>query len=421
MPHTQQLGYHSIVKRNKKWWLLATLSAVLPAGVLQAQIDPERRELIQFGYNQAIQGSSPISAYAFYYHNKPNFLENTNLTLRLAVAPVYLDSELGVKNLLGPTTDVGFGLAGGGFADSYYELRRGKYYKSESFNGNGITPSASLYHLFNPGDMIPLNGVLRGEYHFADYFRDDTAGNFKLPQDQSSFNVRTGFRYGGMEPVLSPELAMELSAWYEGQFRLNPCYYGFKDDRSVRSESHLFWARALLAYTFEESKQNLTISVTGGASLSTDRFSAYRLGGFLPLASEFPLILPGYYYQELSATRFALLNTSYTVPIDAAKRWSITAVASTSVMSYLSGLHQQGSLNSGVGGGVGYKSPSGAWQILMDCGFGIDALRTHQRGSESVGILMQINLGKVTHNQYYSPNDQGGILQGLGNTFKSLF
>ena len=69
-----------------------------------AQIDPVQRDLIQFGYNQAFEGHAPMAGYAFYYHNQPDFLR-TNLTLRLAVAPVYLDSELGFVNGLGPNTD----------------------------------------------------------------------------------------------------------------------------------------------------------------------------------------------------------------------------------------------------------------------------------------------------------------------------
>ncbi|HZV33663.1 MAG TPA: hypothetical protein VFB72_03735, partial [Verrucomicrobiae bacterium] len=89
-----------------------------------SQIDPTKRQLIQMGYDQSIQGESPLSGYLFYYYNHPNFLSDSNLTLRLAVAPVYLDSELGISHALGPDTDVGFGLAGGGFGDSYYEVRR---------------------------------------------------------------------------------------------------------------------------------------------------------------------------------------------------------------------------------------------------------------------------------------------------------
>jgi len=80
-----------------------------------------------------------LSGYAFYYRNQPNFLR-TNLTLRLAAAPVYLDSELGLTGALGPHTDLGIGLAGGGFADSYFEVRQGEFLRGESFLGHGGEP-----------------------------------------------------------------------------------------------------------------------------------------------------------------------------------------------------------------------------------------------------------------------------------------
>ncbi len=114
----------------------------------EAQIDSAKRELIQLGYNQPIEGHGPLAVYGFYYLNAPNYLQHTNLTLRLAVAPVYLDSELGISRALGANTDLGVGLAGGGFADSYSEVRQGKYLQGESFTGHGGEVSSSVYHLF---------------------------------------------------------------------------------------------------------------------------------------------------------------------------------------------------------------------------------------------------------------------------------
>ena len=67
--------------------IVAGLTALGGSWNVDAQIDPARRELIQVGYNQPLQGRSPISGYAFYYRNEPNLLA-TNITLRLAIAPV---------------------------------------------------------------------------------------------------------------------------------------------------------------------------------------------------------------------------------------------------------------------------------------------------------------------------------------------
>src|SRR5206468_5037518 len=162
----------------------------------------------------------------------PNFLR-TNLTLRASIAPVYLDTELGISQLLGPQTDFALGLAGGGFADSYSEIRRGVYRRKESFTGHSGELSSSIYHRFNPNQEVPLAGVLRLAVHRSFYEEDSqTAASFKLPDDRTTFLIRAGLRLGGREPTMTAPLAMELSGWYEGQLRSAPDAYGFESDRS---------------------------------------------------------------------------------------------------------------------------------------------------------------------------------------------
>ena len=114
--------------------LSVVLVGILVPFTCQAQIDPYRRQLLQFGYNQPVKGHWPMAGYLFYLLNQPDFLR-PDLTLRLAVAPTYLDSEFGFNHALGPHTDLALGLSGGGFADSYHEIRRGKYLIDESFIG----------------------------------------------------------------------------------------------------------------------------------------------------------------------------------------------------------------------------------------------------------------------------------------------
>jgi hypothetical protein len=357
-----------------------------------AQIDPVKRDLIQLGYNAALEGHPPLEAYAFYYRNEPDFL-GTNMALRLAVAPTYLDSELGIRHAISENTDLGVGVAGGGFADNYSEIHQGTFYPSQSFTGYGAEASLSLYHLFNPGQMIPLYGLVRGIAHYSTYERNDTtASNFQLPDDRETFSVRTGLRWGGREPVLFPDLAMELSAWYEGQFRTGTGTYGY-GDRSVVPQSHLFWGEALLAYKLPELKHSFYLNVTAGTSVNADRFSAYRLGALLPLVSEFPLSLPGYYYQEISAKDFVLVGGNYMIPLDKNQRWNLSATASTAVVDYLPGLEQPGNWHTGLGGGILYKSPS--WKVMVGYGYGVDAIRSHGRGAQNVGVLLQFDLGQA--------------------------
>src|SRR4051812_30720004 len=162
-----------------------TLSAIVGMGIIclsaSAQIDPDKRQLLHLGYNAFFQGHAPIAGYAFYYLNRPEFLRD-DLTLRMAIAPVYFDSELGISHALGPNTDIGIGMTGGGFADSYNEVRRGTYLPKESFDGYGGGASVSLYHRFNPAQRIPLYGIARaGAYYVAYAEASDTADRFKLP------------------------------------------------------------------------------------------------------------------------------------------------------------------------------------------------------------------------------------------------
>lgn len=382
---------------NRRGSTLLWIPLLLPLSA-GAQIDPVKRDLIQIGYNAVFEGQQPIAAYAYYYHNQPDFLQNTNLTLRAALAPTYLDSELGISGALGPNTDLGIGLAGGGFADSYNEIHGGTFYPSESFDGYGGEASLSIYHLFDPGRMIPLYFVFRATPHYAVYDRNsDTAPDFKVPNDHLDGSVRTGLRFGGVEPTLFPALAMELSVWYEGHFRTASGHYGIDNDEQLNEESQLFWAEAALSYTFSNTQQNVYIRLTVGSSIDADRFSAYRLGSFLPLDSEFPLSLPGYFYQEISARQFVLLNANYLIPLDKKDRWELALNASTAVVDYLPDEGQAGSWLNGVSGGLMWHSPSDRYKIMTDYAYGINAIRDGHRGAHSVGVLLQIDLGRPGH------------------------
>jgi len=393
--------------RKTFFWAGTFLLAMLISAF--GQIDPEKRQLIQLGYNQPIEGKGPISGYAFYYRNDPNFFR-TNITLRLAIAPIYVDSEIGLSHLLGERTDLAFGIAGGGFADSYSEVRQGRLRDSESFTGHGGEISSSVYHRFNPNSMIPLSGILRISAHHTLYSEDsETSDAFELPEDRTSLNVRAGLRWGGKEPVMRPDLGMEISAWYEGQFRTAYGNYGFSGDRTVRPASHLFWTRALMIYTLPELKHNFGMSMTAGTSLAADRFSSYRLGGVLPLIAEFPLSLPGYYFQEISARRFALLSGQYSLPIDTDKRWIVTAHGTVAAVDYVSGLSQPGHIHSGIGMGIGYKSPK-AWEIILGYSYGFDAIRSHGRGAQSIGLIFQYDL-EARH--------RSGVLIDVDSPYKS--
>jgi hypothetical protein len=374
----------------------AGTAAALAALSAHAQIDPEPRQLLHLGFTQSLHDDGPPARYLFYYWNRPDF-PSTNQVLRLAIAPTYLDSELGLKGALGENTDLGLGLFGGAYAYDYDEVRRGNYYRDESFNGYGGGANVSVYHLFNPAGTVPLNGLVRGTVNYRAFGdRRDTAGDFEFPENQSFVTLRTGFRWGGMEPVLFPRLAMEISAWYELEHRTDSGSYGFAGDRDLEPTSHRFLGRAQLSYTTPKSEHYIIAGLMGGAVLDADRFSAYRLGGALPFTSEFPLYLPGYFYQELSTENFGLLYGSYSIPFGASKRWNVMAVAATALVDYVNGLEQPGHWHSGFAGGLGYTAKDRRWRALVACGYGVDAIRSDGRGGQDVALIFQYNFGRTS-------------------------
>ncbi len=374
------------------------LSCLLCAGALpvRAQIDSERRQLLQLGFNQAVDGRGPLAAYAYYHLNVPQFF-SPKRALRLILAPGYADGELGFKKALREKTDLGLGLAGGAFADSHTEIRQDRFVRGESYRGDGARASLSLYHDFPKQGPVPLAGILRVESHYSKYTRDSTTDRaFSMPEAQTEVNTRAGLRFGGREPYLVPNLAMEVSAWYESRYRLAPMDYGYAGDRRLEPNSQLFWGRALLIYNKPTSPQRFLVTLSGGTSIRADRFSAYRLGGDLPMASEFPLSLPGYYYEEISARRYGLLGGSYIVPLSRDKKtWTGMATASTALVDYAPGFAQKGKTHSGVGVGAAYQSRSKAWHLLTGYGYGFNAARGNGNGGHTVGLLVQFDFQRA--------------------------
>jgi len=313
--------------------------------------------------------------------------------------------ELGFRQLLSPNTDVGFGFSGGGFAENYYEIRQGNYYKSESFDGHGGGASLNLYHLMNPRQMIPLNVVVQGGFHYSTYSRTaDTVDSFSLPANRENTFLRAGLRLAGKEPMLYPDLAMEVSVWFERQWRFGDSSYGFAGDPlQVQANSDLYWIYAGMSYAWTNTGHQFAFGLTAGGSENADRFSAWRLGGVLPLASEFPLTLPGYYYQELSARRFVHLSGTYIMPLSANHRWQARVGAASACLDYLAGFEQPSRWQTGAGAALSYTSRSQVWRMIAQYGYGFNAIRDGHEGEHSLGLLFQYNFEQRKYRNATAP------------------
>jgi hypothetical protein len=380
-----------ISNRTRRFFPLVSLVVVLGSFSCYAQIDPVHRNLLELGYDQPVTGKGPQGLYAYYYYNTPE-LFNTNTALRLAIAPAYVDGELGFKQLLSPTTDVGLGFYGGMFGANYYEVRQGRYYENESFYGSGGGAALSVYQLLNPGMLIPINVVARAGMRELTYMdTSETADNFALPSNQTVGYTREGIRIAGKEPLLYPDLGLELSFWFERQWRLDSQQYGFDNDRSISPNVNLYWLYAGVNYAWTNSGQKISFAFTAGGSTDADQLGAYRLGGVLPLVAEFPLMLPGYYYEELTATGFEHFYGAYDVPLIPDHRLEFRLEAATAHVDYLNGYQQSSDWQTGVGGGLTFAPKNKSFEIVLRYGYGFNAIRNGREGAQSIGLLFQYN------------------------------
>lgn len=375
--------------------VMTLLAALAFTSAAHAQIDPVRRDLVEFGYDQPLEGHAPLGAYIFYYLSRPQFGDAEH-ALWLAVSPVYLDGEWAWRDALGANTDLAIGVSGGGFASDYNEIRAGQWLRDQSFTGHDGGVAVSAYHLFDPGARVPVYGILRGDFRYVAFERESrNPPNFVLPDNQPIASVRAGVRAGGIEPVLAPDVAGELSAWYDSQVRFNAGTYGFDADRRVQRTVQRFWGRGLLVYTLPQSRHRIALSIVGGASVHPDRLSAWRIGGVLPLESEFPLVLPGYYEGEFSARNFVLAGADYAVPLDRGEHWSLGVGAATARIGFTPGLEAPHAWNSGISASLGYAPEAKGWKASLVWGHAFDAVRSGHRGADSITLLMEFDLERM--------------------------
>lgn len=129
--------------------------------------------------------------------------------------------------------------------------------------------------------------------------------------------------------------------------------------------------------------------------------------------AEFPLILPGYYYQELTASRFVHFYASYQIPLDSQERLLLRLEAATANADYLPGYEQPDAWRSGVGAGLTFTPRNKAFRVIARYGYGFNALRNDgEQGGHSVGLLMRSILTK-------DPNGGAGVAKLDGHRTRS--
>ncbi|HXT01929.1 MAG TPA: hypothetical protein VN915_14735 [Elusimicrobiota bacterium] len=398
--------------------LLASAVFLALAAPARAQIDPQRRVLLLGGYEQGLLAPGPVAPYAYAYMNVPE-VAGSSSALRLVVAPVYVDSEMGFLNVIGKHADAGVGFSGGGYAFGQTEVRRGDEKRGESFTGHGGGPSLSLYPKLGKIGPVPINGYLRGAASWADYRRNyATAPEFVLPPNEWTGILRFGIRAGGRPPGLDQAPSGEVSVWYEARDREHGGAYGYNGDRVAERATHLYWTRLLFAYDFPDDRR-LGVDMNFGAGTGVDRFSAYRVGGMLQNNAEFPMSVPGYFSQEIAAEKVAHVWLRFGKSLTNERRIVFNWFAGGAVIKPVPTTDAGGAQHAGVGMGVEFlpKREGGALRGMLSFGYSPTAVRGDHRGGEGVALSMELNLGTTPPPSGPSrlPDTQGGLRWLIGS------
>jgi hypothetical protein len=366
-------------------------SAQIPAPVATPYtlMDAETRTYIEGGIETPLKGNGPVTGYGYLFSTRPHFLAD-DLYLRLVIPPGYLISELILDHWPSQHSALGVGVSGGFFGESQTEFQNGHYESGQSFRGDSAGGTLA-YYLRGPkiGGLLPIEGQIRANPKYVWYNRNGgTSRDFRLPENTALYDVRAGIRLGGVPPELFPNAAAELSVWHTLSYRDNAGQYGFAQQPQESDHfTQRTWTRLGVTYTF--GTQQLSAFLNAGIAENADALSTFRMGGGLRLRAEFPLLLHGYYVEEIFARRFWLLNLAYRFPI-----WPgqdlvhLQLLADFAQVDYLQGHRLPRSNLPGVGANLSVAVTKRI-DLVVGYGYGINAPRGNGFGGHEFDAQFQ--------------------------------
>lgn len=357
-----------------------------------AQIDPFPRANFELGFEGPLRGNGPLGGHGFFLWNHPHFREK-DLYLRVVISP-FIISELVRDKCPAEGHALGISLGGGFFYNNFNQIRNGVFLRSESFWGHGAGASFSYYlHPFKIFGRLPVDGQIRLGSQYAIYQRTgDTDPEYRLPPDTFIHSARVGIRFGGIPSDLVPEKALEFSIWHEVAYRLRNGLHGLPGQ--AQGTDHLTqqsWVR-LGGIMPVWRNHTAGIMMTAGMSGNTDELSCFRMGSGLPFQSEFPFVLHGYYFREIFARSFFLLNTSYRLPpFPDLQSLLLQLNFDYALVDYFSGHALPRESLNGLGADVIVKLRKNL-TVRVGYGFGVDAPRRGGFGGHEVNMLFEWKL-----------------------------
>jgi hypothetical protein len=366
-------------------------SAQVPAPVAPPYtlMDAESRTYIEGGVEVPLKGNGPTTGYGYLFYTRPHVLAE-DLYLRLVVPPGYFISELILDHFPSQNSALGVGVSGGFFAESFTQFRDGRYESAESFTGDSAGGTLA-YYLRGPKifGRLPIEGQIRANPKYVWYDRNDgTSRYFRLPENTAIYDMRVGVRLGGVPPELFPNAAIEASVWHIFSYRDNAGHYGFAQE--LQETDHFTqrtWTRLGATYTF--GVQQVSAFFNAGIAENTDALSTFRMGGGLRLRAEFPLLLHGFYVEEIFARSFWLMNFAYRFPI-----WPgqdlvhLQLLGDVAQVNYIQGHHLPRSTLAGVGFNLSVAVTKRI-DLVVGYGYGVNAPRGNGFGGQEFDAQFQ--------------------------------
>jgi hypothetical protein len=366
-------------------------SAQVPARVETPYtlMDAETRTYIQAGVETPLRGNGPLTGYGYFFATRPHFLHE-DLYLRVVIPPGYFISELIRDHWPSQNSAVGVGISGGFFAESQTEFQNGRYEKDASFNGNSAGGTLAYYlRGLKIGGLLPAEGQIRANPKYVWYDRTgDTSRRFRLPENTAIYDMRAGIRLGGVPPELFPNAALELSVWHALSYRDTAGRYGLPErPQEAEHLTQRTWTRLGGIFTFWGTQASAFLNA--GIAEDTDALSAFRMGGGLRLRAEFPLLLHGYYVEEIFARRFWLVNLAYRFPVwPGQDRVHLQLLADYARVDYVRGHSLPRTGLAGVGANLSVALTKRI-TLAVGYGYGIDAPRDHRFGGHEVDTQLE--------------------------------
>jgi hypothetical protein len=352
-------------------------------------MDDQSRTRIEVGAEGPLRGNGPLTGYAYGFLTRPHLFDK-DFYLRAVVAPTYAAAELIRDHWIHTDNAVGVGLGGGLFAASQAEFQNGRFVPRESFSGD-LVEATLAYYLRGPkiAGILPLEAQIRLRPTYVLYDRSsDTSRHFRVPEDSAIYLGRAGIRLGGVPADLFPAGAAEVSLWQGVSYRQHAGTYGLPDQ--PQETEHLTlqtWTRVGLTYPLWGG--HASAFVNAGIAEDTDSLSTFRLGGGLRMRAEFPLLLHGYYVDEVFARRFVLANLSYRFPIwPGQDRVQLEVLGDYARVHFLAGHRLPRSNLAGVGVNLSWAVTKDV-TLVVGYGYGINAPRDHGYGGQELGVLLE--------------------------------